>query len=292
MSDLLAADFARLLKSQVFHGMLLFCVECLMFEVIMGKFNDALSKAYLYDLMNTNFIIFGILLAIFIGLFIGSEYSDGTIRNKIIAGNSRTAIYLSNFIITVVAGFIMQVIFLILPRVFLPMLFAKADRERKYIRTEFLPSMSYIFQRQLVGLYIILAYTAIFLLIAMLLNSRSGATAAVMVTAILIFAAGMTVHNSLADYDPNEPVDEEETVISEFDIIQTPVLFGGPPKKLKGPKLKLYLFLDEFLPSAQSQEVDANKFTEKAPKYVMYDVGVTAVMTSLGMVLYRKKDLK
>lgn len=37
----------------------------------------------------------GILSAIFCSLFTGTEYSDGTIRNKIVVGHSRISIYLS-----------------------------------------------------------------------------------------------------------------------------------------------------------------------------------------------------
>ena len=283
MSDLLTADFARLLKSQVFHGMIIFCVECLTAEVIIGYMNENLNLFYMYRLMNTNFIIFGILLSIFIGLFIGSEYSDGTIRNKIVAGNSRTAIYVSNFIISVIAGFIMQIIFFVIPNILIPIIFHNQSGEML-----FLPNL--LNESQLIGLYIIIVYTAIFTFISMIICSRSAAIAAVMATAIIIFAGGMVVHNALESYDPKaaEAMEENKSAV------QYQINYYGPfqKKPLSGFKLKAYLFLDDFLPSAQAQAITGNINKTKAPKYVLYDISVTAVTTGLGILLYNKKDLK
>jgi len=54
-----------------------------------------------------------ILLPIFTSLFIGTEYSDGGIKNKIIKGHTRTNIYLSNLLTTIIVSFIYTIIFLI-----------------------------------------------------------------------------------------------------------------------------------------------------------------------------------
>ena len=45
-----------------------------------------------------------ILIPAFVSLFVGTEYSDGTIRNKMIIGHTRTCIYLSNLIVSSTAG--------------------------------------------------------------------------------------------------------------------------------------------------------------------------------------------
>ncbi len=287
MSDLLAADFARLLKSQVFHGMLIFCVECLTAEVVIGYMNKNLNIFYMQGLMKTNFIIFGILLSIFIGLFIGSEYSDGTIRNKIVAGNSRTAIYVSNFIISVIAGFIMQIIFFLIPNILIPIIFSDESGGNTFL---FDLIFNLVNQSQVIGLYIIIVYTAVFLFMAMIICSRSGATAAAMTTAVVIFAVGMVVHGALESYDPQAAaaMEENESVVQ----YQSNYYGFGQRKPLKGFKLKMYLFLDDFLPSAQAQAITGRIDENKAPKYVIYDVSVTAVTTGLGILLYNKKDLK
>lgn len=54
-----------------------------------------------------------ILLPIFISLFIGTEYSDGGIKNKIIKGHTRKNIYLSNLLTCIFVSFIYSIIFII-----------------------------------------------------------------------------------------------------------------------------------------------------------------------------------
>ena len=45
--------------------------------------------------------------------FIGTEYSDGTIRNKIVVGHSRSTIYLANLLTCCFAGLIMCLCFIL-----------------------------------------------------------------------------------------------------------------------------------------------------------------------------------
>ena len=49
----------------------------------------------------------------FVSLFVGTEYSDGTIRNKLIIGHTRLSIYLSNLITGVAAALIFTAAYLI-----------------------------------------------------------------------------------------------------------------------------------------------------------------------------------
>ena len=51
--------------------------------------------------------------AVFIGVFVGTEYSDGTLRNKLIIGHSRSSIYISNLIVCTTAGIIMHLTYII-----------------------------------------------------------------------------------------------------------------------------------------------------------------------------------
>ena len=287
MSDLLAADFTRLVKSQVFKGVIIFCIESLLFEVIAAHLNNNLNLIYLEALLNTNFLVFGILLSVFIGLFIGSEYSDGTIRNKLVAGNSRTAIYLSNLITCILGGFIMQVINFIELNIISIVIYKLP-----------IPLTLKTVEKQVVALYIIVAYTAIFLLVTTLICSKSGGTAAVMALALLILTAGMTINGQLSSYDPKEAKAAEEAAAQsetqdpayQYEVVGG--FFVRQKKPLSGFKLKTFLFLDDFLPASQSQKLTSLRVPKNVSKYVLYDFSTAGLTTVLGIILFKNKDLK
>lgn len=44
-------------------------------------------------------MLIGFAIAIFASVYLGNEYSNGTLRNKIVMGHNRIKIYLSNLII-------------------------------------------------------------------------------------------------------------------------------------------------------------------------------------------------
>ena len=102
MIRLLDAGFTRLKKSKVFLELLLFLLICLfsigfaLFMLGVGykdmkQYQEVIDVAQL--LLNYSTMI-GVVIAIFTSLFLGVEYSEGAIRNKISMGHKRTAIYL------------------------------------------------------------------------------------------------------------------------------------------------------------------------------------------------------
>ena len=112
MNRLLAANFSRLFRSKAFW---VCCIYAFCYGIFMQVMNyittTASGEIPLIDNLFFSFSIFtGILLSAFISLFLGTEYSDGTIRNKLVIGHTRTSIYLSNLIVCTAAGMIMCVI--------------------------------------------------------------------------------------------------------------------------------------------------------------------------------------
>ena len=104
MRKLLSANFSRLWKSKIFWlleiGTLLFSIVAYLLVGINVK-----NIGIHWILKNANFYLFLVLLyvsiltAIFSSLFFGTDYSDGTLRNKLTVGHSRKDIYLSNWVL-------------------------------------------------------------------------------------------------------------------------------------------------------------------------------------------------
>ena len=52
-------------------------------------------------------IMIGVISSIFCSLFVSTDYNDGTIRNKVIAGSRRAEIYIANLIVNIVTSFLL-----------------------------------------------------------------------------------------------------------------------------------------------------------------------------------------
>ena len=99
MRSLLSANFLRLKRSHLFWGTLILsfgfgvwvAVTQVLEQMRYGGFED--SPAF-----SRYTSIIGVVIAVFVSMFFGTEYSDGTIRNKLITGRSRVSIYLANLV--------------------------------------------------------------------------------------------------------------------------------------------------------------------------------------------------
>lgn len=120
MHNLLNAGFSRLKKNKIFLGLIIITLICAAF-FLFGRYYDGIKyNGYGFSLKSTGQLlleftnIIGFFIALFTSLFVGTEYSDGTIRNKIIIGHSRKNIYLSNLIISITVGIIIELIYLLI----------------------------------------------------------------------------------------------------------------------------------------------------------------------------------
>jgi len=116
MIKLLNSNFYRLKKSVCFWILLIVMIYLGAF--IYNNYNPIDTQCFycdnkLGDVLFTFTSFICILLPIFTSLFIGTEYSDGGIRYKIIKGHTRTNIYLSNLLTSIIVCFIYTFVFLI-----------------------------------------------------------------------------------------------------------------------------------------------------------------------------------
>lgn len=99
MSKLLRADFYRMYHSKK----LWLCVTTMTMAAIFFITMQYSAMDYIVPFRRVIFLpmtFYGIAISALISFFVGDDFSDGVIRNKIVAGRSRSAIYLSNLICT------------------------------------------------------------------------------------------------------------------------------------------------------------------------------------------------
>lgn len=181
MINLLSEGFGRLKKNRLFYLGIAIMLG-LGFFVIWAKYRD-MTKYHMIvhadDAVFTIFVYLQCAVSVFSALFIGTQYSDGVIRNKIIAGHSRANVYLSNFIVTVSAAIIMLFAFF---AVYVPLALALFEP----------PVMSAVMLAKcfFLGIASVLSSCALFTLISMLCSKK--ATSAV-ICILLFFAMLMSI---------------------------------------------------------------------------------------------------
>lgn len=267
MSRLLSAGFARVMKSRIFHIALFFMIGLVIFEVALSIYDSrsrtdvviAPIDVYLHEDM----LFLGFVAAIFIGLFLGREYSDGTIRNKLIIGHSRLAVYVSNLIVCISAGMILHLVYLVI------LFGASLIFFREYF-TNFLPGLMGFLVLQGVELLILAAYSSIFCLISMSIPSKANGAVTAIITALILLFGGIYVYEKMYAYTYYEEM----------------------ASTLMGSRLRLYQFLDEFLPSCQVFHLPEWGLSKHAVHYLLYDGWIVIVTTVCGIWLFHKKDLK
>lgn len=104
MIKLLRGDFIRLWKSNVFRLFILATFLCSMWSIT--QFNIFLKSPDVLLVMDTPA---SVIAAICIAVLIGTDYHNGTIRNKLSVGHSRISVYLSDLIVSTTAAVLLYI---------------------------------------------------------------------------------------------------------------------------------------------------------------------------------------
>ena len=97
MTELLRANGSRMGKNRVLWISLLAAVAMELFIVLNGCRQAAMdTNGYEWSLDQFYFDagpVLGLFFALVLGMFLGTEYSDGTLRNKLVVGHTRREVY-------------------------------------------------------------------------------------------------------------------------------------------------------------------------------------------------------
>lgn len=307
MIKLVYSEFSRLFRSKIFYIALTVSILIPIISYIdsyryyLMAFKDlGVSLSFSFEIdyyLSMNLMIYdGFVSSSFISLFVGKENSNGTIRNKIIVGHTRSEVYLSYFVVCLVAGIIIQASNIAVISVFSLVLKA-VFKTPISLQT---PLISVV-KTQAIGLFITAAYTALFLAVSVLISSKARAVAAAMITAIVIFIVGEAVCEKVVlTYDAVDIMIEESESDTEgskngfsYENYQK-VLEELRGDGLSGSERTVFLFLDDFLPYCQVSHFLAEypELPVRSLRYFFYDVGITAGITYAGIFMFRRKDLK
>lgn len=276
MTELLSANFMRLWRSNAFWGSMGVSFGMGLFMVVDSwRSAQAFGSTGAVDAELFKYAAFiGILAGELIPLFFGTEYSDGSIRNKLIVGHSRLSIYFANLITGFAACTLCSAAYMLgCVALGIPLL------------GWFTKPVSMLLTALAGSLLMTAAFCAIFTFVVMNCAKKS---TSVVICLLGVFAAfiWMIVVQSMLDA-PEFITGYEMSVNGEIvEAIPEP-----NPMYLTGAKRAIYQFLYDLLPTGQSIQYCSLQFTNPA-RLMGLSAAVTAVFTGAGAALFRRKDLK
>lgn len=293
MRNLLRANFSRLWKSRIFLIMVLFMIGLSLF-VVWNQYDE--MKAYnvvvtMDEPLFLSMTLFGIVGAVFVSLFVGVEYSDGTIRNKLVAGQERAAIYLANYIVcaaglviaytlAVLAVLALSAILFAPPACPVPILFAAFGT----------------------GLAMSLAYVGLYNLIAMVSASKTYTAILCILLSFGLMLAATYHNNRLAQPEYIQQLAPiMESMDENTDVTVAVTEDGGygemaletvpNPNYLTGAARERVQFLYDLNPTGQALQLASLEFIHPV-RMALYDLAIVLLACSGGVLLFRRKDIK
>ena len=279
MRKLLSANFSRLWKDNIFWlcmgAMLIYSVVYMLngsrqATIDLAEYNYSIDKYYFHFAL-----VIGAFCALFSSMFLGTEYSDGTIRNKIVIGHTRINIYIADLITSFTATLLIMLVWLIGALVAVP---ALGVWERG------IPNLlAYLF----IAVMFEAALSAIFTFICM----QSTNKAMTVMISILLFL-GLLIFASMADNALNEP-----EMTSGVQITANGMEMSEPapnPNYVSGVTRTIYEWIVDFLPTGQGLQMWQLKIGNAAHmvRMLISSVAITVLTTLGGIFLFKSKDLK
>lgn len=276
MTSLLCAMLFRLRRSKSFWCLMAFeGMIGLVFPLLNYRNNQRYLQEIPLDSNSFAFVtVMVVLSAALVSLFLGTEHSDGAIRNKIIVGNRRHQIYLANLSAVYLGSLLLCACFLV-PYLAVGILllgFYQAD-------------ISVILLNLLTAAVLMLAVTSIYTALTMLNQNKAIVVAVCILLSFAILMAGAYINAALTAPEFFEGINIDQ-VTGELrqEIIPN-------PQYLRGTMRKVFAFLYDFLPGGQA--IQLTSLEAASPWRLMaYSLAISLVSSAVGGFFFRRKDLK
>lgn len=275
MIRLLNAGFTRLRKNRVFWLFLIFSI-CMSLFMVYSRYKDMKEYGDIVEveqiILNYSTIL-GIVIAIFISLFLGVEYSDGAIRNKITIGHSRIKIYLSNLTIVSVTSIFCYIVFSLISACIGTPLFGWVKLEGVNFNILYIDI-----------LFVIVAFSAIDTFIAMICSNKTYTAIGSIMLVFVMMMVALTCFNMLCASPTIQTVTMGES--GEMITNEEP-----NPKYPTEKEMKIYQTIVDILPTGQAFQI-AGRNNTNFNILPVYSLVNFIVFTGAGLAIFNKKELK
>jgi hypothetical protein len=276
LSKLLRADFARLFKSKSFY----------IFMAVMALYSIGISLMQYKDKMDglpaavdtilfSPFIDLGFMVALFSSFFIGTEFSDGAFRNKLIVGHGRASMYLANFLTSSTAAVFMLIAYYVFALALgIPLLGMP------------LTSPQTAFGMIFAGLMATWAFAAFYTFLSMLIQSKaSSAIVAIAFAAIFIFGF---MYGRMQEA---ETVGTYALTTENDGSVATQQVEAPNPRYLKEHQRAAYQMCLDFFPSGQALQISMGESLDFR-LMVLCSSFIILALNAFGIFIFQRRDLK
>ena len=256
MINLLRVGYSKLFKNLAYRISLLLMAFLTMFFAAVAAVRNPADGGPLNGVYNTGMMFIGLMIGAFVSIYISQDYTEKTINNKIMAGYSRAAIYLADLIVALSGTLVMQLTCIVAASLIaIPACGMYNDPIGEVFRTQIL-------------LFLATAvYTVIVLFISAVINSKSYAVAVSLIIVMIMLMTGIGAFDSVTRKGDNPPT-EVTTMDKVFDVLY-----------LVLPQSQMYSVMNEGIP-------------EDIGVMAGCDAAALTVMTALGIMVFKSKDIK
>ncbi len=216
--------------------------------------------------------VVGLFAGVFSGLFLGTEYADGAVRNQLIVGHSRRQVYFASLLTNILAALLLTAAWLMGGLVGIPVLG--------------LWKMSgvTVTMNILVAIGSAVALAAIFTLLGMLVTKKSTGVVAAMLLFLGLLLTASWVYNALMEPEMTAGFIMTVDGVQTAELTPNPNYVSGVMRKVLEPIL-------DVLPTGQEAML-ANGGVARPLLNLMASVAITVFTTLAGMAVFERKDIK
>ena len=299
MFNLLSAGFYRIRKNRLLWSCVLIMavwsvILCVGYwKNFVADYDGGLDEVSFMDSLFPTLSLVIMVFAVLVSIFLGTEYSDGTIRNKVTAGHTRGSIYLSQFIVSTAACLTVYLLSLGVSALLGFLLLGGTD----------MPSTKILIYCG-TGVLMCVVDAAVFTLITMTAGNKAAGAVICLLASFFLAAGAGTVYGPLSQeeyfyqpravYEAMQGNNGTEVVVmgGDTEMEEENGMVKIPnPLYISGQKRKIFEFLLDCNPVGQAVQLSELEL-ERPINVAVYDLTEIVICCAAGMLLFCKKDLK
>ena len=277
MRKILCANFYRLRKDKFFWGAFLSLlalpvfISFISYQSNLGQDHDPI---YVETVLFNLFPVIAFVCAVLIVLYLGTEFDENTVRNKLSVGHTRKEIYYANYLTCITFSLSLLLICLLSSGVAGYIFFR-----------DFLLSRTRITFLILCCILCMMVFSAISVWLTMNIHRKSTALVATLLVmfAIMIFASYL-----------EGVLEEPEMTYSSVTVTMEEVELGEQvpnPSYIGGTARTIMEFVFDMLPSGQAIQINNMNF-DRCLRWPLLSVIMLAIITAAGYLPFRRSDLQ